>query len=371
MLKNYFKVKEDEKINNFLKSVKEKKNSHYIILDSTPESFVDIRIIALKASNINEKLKGLKKPLTTTQETNPSKLVNLLIDSGDRVIQYNNDYFDFLNALEEILNQEADFLKKAIKDIEKKEIYALNQEDKLSNARNLFLNKRINLLPVIKGLNVIGEVRPIDFLITDLYDQNSTGNLPNKKHSKSILNLDIENIVNTRPITISKDKKIKELIELMIKKHLPSVIIVDEEEKLYSVISYKDIFRLYKKSNEKEKYTIEYQGASILYPEDFDLIQDFAIKSMNKIIKMSNYDSLKLTFKTIGEKDSGHLNKIEIKALISHANNVINVQKEISPGTSDEIYNDKKKERWNIPQIAQDVLNILEKKIKQKKIKKK
>lgn len=371
MLKNYFEIEEEVKIKNFLKEIKEKKNSHYIILNTNSQSFVDIRTIALKASNLNEKLKGLKKKLTTTQDNTPKNLLNLLIESGDRVIKSWDGYFDFIDALEEIINLSPSFLEQKIENIEKKEIYALNENDKISSARNLFLQKRINLLPVIKGLDVIGELRPIDFLVTDLFEQQEkTTTLYNEKYSDTLLNLPIGNIINPKPITIHNNNKIKELIQLMIHKHLPSVIITDENEKLYSIISYTDIFKLYKQDMQEPKYIIEYQGSSELYPEEFDLIQDFAERTMKKISNFSNYDNLKINFKTIGEKDTGHMKKIQIKTLLSHGNNIINAENEISPGTSDETYNDKNKQRWNIPLMAQETLDVLEKKAKQEKNKK-
>ncbi len=370
MLKNYFEVEQDLSMKGFLKEIKEKKNSHYIILNTEPVSFVDIRTVALKISNLNEKLKGLKKTIAQSTGKNEQEHLNFLIESGDRVVKVNDEYYSFIEALQEILNLDPSFLEEEIDNIDKKEIYAINEDDKISSARNLFLQKRVNILPVIEGLKVIGELRPIDLLVTHLYDPESeNSNYYNEKYKDNVLNLSITNLINTRPITLSKDKKIKQLVEIMVNKKLPSIIITDNEN-LYSIISYKDIFKLYKKDIEKSKYIISYVGGSDLYEDEFDLIQDYAEKSMKKISKISKYDDLKLSFKVIGEKDASHQKKIEAKLLLSHGNNVIQIEKQIIEGTSDEEFNDKVKGKWNVPQLVQEALSVLEKKVKDEKDKK-
>ncbi|MDA3855483.1 MAG: CBS domain-containing protein [Candidatus Woesearchaeota archaeon] len=370
MLKNYFEVDENLNMQGFLKEIKEKKNSHYIILNTNPKSFVDVRTIALKVTNLNEKLKGLKKTLSESKGKNTNEHINFLIESGDRVIKIGDLYYSFIDALLDISNQDLDFLNEKNESIEKREIYALNKNDKVSSARNLFLQKRVNLLPVIEGLKISGELRPIDLLVTDLFEvDNEKGNYYNKKNQENILNSNIENLINTRPLTLNKNQKISDALKLMISKKLPSIIITDEEGLLYSILSYKDIFKLYQKTNELSKFKLEYVGSQSLYDDDFDLIQDYAEKTMKKISNISKYDTLKLSFKTIGDKDAGHKTRIQVKMLLSEGNKIIQVEKEISTGTSDEEFNDKIKGKWNIPQMIQETLNALEKRVKEEKSK--
>lgn len=364
MLKNYFEIDENTTIKGFLKDAKEKKNSHYIILTTQPESFVDIRTIALQIKNPNEKLRGFKKTLSQTNKD----YLNSIIESGDRVIKTENEYYDFIDALNDILKEEPAFINETLSTINKKEIYALNENDKISSARTLLLKKRINLLPVIKGLNIIGELRPIDLLVTDIYDTtNNKGDYYDEKYESAAANLSISNIINVKPLTVNKNAKIKEAIELMAKKKLPSLIITDDENKLHSVISYKDVFKQYKKDHEKYKYLIEYTGSDELYEDEFDLIQDFTEKTMKKIIRISKYTNLKITFKQIGDKLAGHKKKFEVKILLSEGGKTLHVDKEIVEGTSDELHNNKLKQKWNIPQTVQEALSALEKKVIEEK----
>ena len=360
MLKNYFKINEESTLNNFLKEIKDKKNSHYIILETTPESFVDIRTIALKSTNLDEKLKKLKKRISQTNKD----YLNFLIDTGDRVIQTPDGYFDFIDALEEIYNSNDDLLNTSIKNINKHEVYALNQDNTIAIAKNMFLNKRINLLPVIDKLDVIGEVRPIDLLLTALFENDSGKSTHFSKEQSNVSSLSITNITNNRPIIISKDEPLKSVLKIMIDKKLPSLIITDKHNRLYSTISYTDVFNLIRTNDNNEvSYLIEYNNGKALYDEEFDLIKDFTERSMKKITKLSPYDNLKLSFKLIGEKDTGHQNKFIIKALLSHGNKTIQMEKEISTGTSDELFNDKVKSKWNIPRTVQELLKTLERKV--------
>jgi len=361
MLKNYFKIDENITLNNFLKELKDKKNSHYIILETTPESFVDIRTLALKLGNLDEKLKNLKKRLSTAKKD----YLNFLINSGDRVIKTQEDtYYDFVSALKEILESNSDTLNKTLQEINKHEVFALNETDKITNARNLFLQKRINLLPVIEKLEIIGEVRPIDLLVGALCDTDNAKMDYYSKKRENTTNLPIVNIMNKRPLLFNKNDTLKNLIQTMIDKKLPSLIITNDDDSLHSTVSYSDIFKLIKSElTVQDEYLVEYSGGKELYDEEFDLIKDFADKLMKKIVKMSNYDNLKLSFKLIGEKDTGHQHKFIIKALLSHGNKTLHVEKEISTGTSDELFNDKIKSKWNIPQTAQETLKALEKKV--------
>ena len=368
MLRNHYNIDENMQVSAFLKTINDKKNSHYIILDTIPKSFIDIRTIALKAGNLQEKLKNLKKRISNSKTNDVNKNINFLIESGDRLIETKDGFFDFINTLNEILKTNAEFLNDKIGASSKKEIYALNENDKISAAKNVFLQKRINILPVIKDLKVIGELRPIDLLVGSVFEKNNTkATILDEKSKMSVHNLPISNFINKKPLTLTNNNTIRDAAELMINKKIPSVIIVDNNDNLYSICSYKDIFKHYKNNNEQENYSINFVGQDILYPDEFDLIQDFAEKTIKKISNISDYNELKITLKQIGEKDSGHKKKLIAKFLLAKGNNVLQVEKEIITGTSDEEHDNKVKGNWNIPQLIQEGLSILEKKVKEQK----
>ena len=370
MLKNYFEIDENKTVSSFLKDLNDKKNSQYIILEGEPKYFVDVRSIALKIKNIDEKLKNLKRPLSIIYAGEELDYLEHIIETGDRVIGVDNKYFDFIDALKLIIKNNYDFLNTNLSTLNKKEIFALNSEDKISHARNMFIKNRVNILPVIDETKIVGEIRPIDLLVNELFDTKIERTSYNSNNEiEKLWNLPVSNFSNKKPHKLDYNLTIADAVNKMIEKNLPSIIISDGEE-LYSIISYKDVFKLVKKNKELSKFNIEYNGISNLYDDELDLIKIMAEKTMLKITKISNYDNLKLSFKTYGNTEGTHKHKMGIKLLLSKGNKIINVDKEISKGTNDETYNDRVNINWNTPSMVQEALLILQNKVKNEKNKK-
>ena len=369
MLRNYFEVDEDASVTGFLKELNEKKNYQYIILDTDKGHFVDLRHIALNVTNAGEKLKNIKKTLSKCEGNSDLEHLEHIIKCGDIVIETNNGIYDFLDAIKWILEQNFGFLDEPISNIDKKEIYALEGDEKISTAKKILIDNKVNILPIIDpDLNVVGEVRTNDFLASDLFsnDFSGKGGFYNVKYDKSTMNMSTSNLMNGKPHLIDKNLKIRDVVKLMSEKSLPSVIIGDSN-KLHSIISYKDVFKIIKNSLSSPSYSIEFVGSSNLYENEFDIIERAAKKSMEKISKMSGYNNLKVTFKVLGNTFGSHQKKIHMKFLLSAGKKVIYLDKEISTGTSDEVYNDKKKDSWNIPQMASEAFRTLENKVKSEK----
>lgn len=365
MLTNYFQINEQSHVSSFLKELKDKKNTHYIILDSNPKYFVDIRSIALSIDSANEKLKRFKKALSFSNGTSNVEHLTFLINSGDKVIETNSGLFDFIEGLRTIVDENMDLLNDKIESIDRDKIFALNSEDLISNARALLVKNKINILPVINSNHkLLGEVRTVDFLSSGLHIPNSQrGDMYSEKRADSILNLSVENIMNPKPLTIDRKAKIKDVIQIMINKNLENLIVVDND-KVHSVISYKDIFKSIRKNKlEKKSFSIEIIGTKELFDDEIQVIEDYANKSMNKISKVSNFNNLRIKFKPLGNTLGTHMKKYEIKMLLSAGNKVLTVEREIIQGTSDEEFNDKVKGKWNLLQIVQEGLHVLEKKV--------
>jgi len=371
MLRNYFEVDENTEISSFLKNLNDKKNGHYVILKGD-EYFVDIRTIALKAHLQTEKLKNLKKPLSACNNCADEDKFKKLVESGDRVIKTGDGkYYSFLDALEYILKKESSFLNDKLLNTKRDEIFAINLDDKISDAKKLFVKNRINLLPVVDDkMGVIGELRPMDLLVSDLYLTDSNkADYYNENYQVPKLNLPVQSLINKKPILMDINSSYKYAISKMLEKKLTSIIVVDSE-KLYTIISYKDVFKLDLEYENYDDYIIEYKGISDLFADDLDLIRDLVDSTMRKIVILSEYSNLKITFKVHGGVDSGHKRKYSINLVLSNGNSIIHVDKETLGGTSDEIYNDKVKEKWNTPQLVQNALKALYRKVIEEKNKK-
>lgn len=362
MLTNYYNYDENKTVSSFLREVKEKKNFNYIVLDTQPKTFVDIRTLSLKTHNEDEKLKTLKKNLSVTNEKEKPELLNYLIKTGELVVEYPKGFFDFLEGLKEIKNQKPQFLKNSLQEIAKTEVYALNKEDKISTAKHIFTEHGLNLLPVInEELEVIGELRTKDLLTSGLYDQHAK-DYYSEQSPISVVNTPVENIMYEKPLTIESHKKVKDAIDMLLEKQVPSIIITQDNQ-IYSIISYKEIFKMYQQETKQKEYSLEYVGFDNLFEDEAYFIKKIANKVASRISKTSPYNEIKLTFKVHGNKEESHLKKGEIICAAMAGKRIISVNKEISPGTSDEEFNDKKKEDWNIGKLTQQTLSVLEEKI--------
>ena len=363
MLTNYYNYDQNKSVSAFLKEVNQKKNFNYVILDTSPKSLVDVRTLSLKSHNEDEKLKTLKRSIPSTSYEDKKEVLQFLINSGEQVIEYPKGYFDFIQGLKEIQKEKPNLLKTSLHEVAKPEVYALNEGDKIATAKHLFVEHKVNILPVInENLEVVGELRTKDLLSSNLFDTGNPTDLYSQDNDLSLFNTPIENLMYKKPVTLQTHHKIKDALDMMLSKSIPSIIIT-QNEKIYSVISYKDIFKYYNEETQEKQYNVEYVGFDKLYEDEKYFIKKVAERTAQKISKTSSYNELKIIFKTHGNHEEGHLKKGEITAQAIAGNKVISVNKEISPGTSDEETNDKKKEDWNIGKLTQQALRALEEKI--------
>lgn len=326
MAKNYYSVSSDIHIGKFLKNFNDKKLSNFILFDDEIY-FVDIPKLALRFKDSEEKIHNYQSKIYEIQTDSKEELITNFFESGQRVVKYNDKIYtfaDILNVLKEIIPQKE--LKKNIDEIEKKEIFALEEQDSISRAKTLFIEKGINLLPIVNSkLEILGEIRPIDLLF--LKDNQSGMNYYDKQKANKIDNLSALNIGNNRPLTLKKEQNILDLINLIITKSIPSVIILDEKEQLYSVISYSDILKFYKDLLVQNTYKIEFVNSEEVEPSEFEQIKKYASKFMTKISKFSDYELLKIDFKTT-KKTETDFKKFKVFVNLSKGNHVLNVSKD-------------------------------------------
>lgn len=348
---------QDNTIRSFLKENKEKNNIHYLILNTDPISFVDIRNLALKLGNPDEKLKSIKQGMPKTEHSEKEELMEFLIKSGTKVIDTNQGYFDYFDVLNLFLDKNYDFLDYKLDKFSKDKIFAIEAKDPISSAKKIFIEQKVNHLPIMEDSELVGELRLCDLLTQDLYDTQKVS-IYDERQNEPTINNEAYSIGNTKPLTIEYGQSIKDAVEVMLKKKVSSLIVTKEGE-IFSIVTYRDIFKLYSQENEKIHYSLEFVGLKDLYDDEKALIEEYSEKTMEKIASISKYDSLKLSVKTIGQ-DSGHQKKAEVNILVSYGNHVLTVHDEISPGTSDEEFNDRDKKDWNIVLMIQDLLKNLE-----------
>ena len=228
------------------------------------------------------------------------------------------------------------------------------------------LSKKLELLPVLSesGL-IVGELRPLDFLLTQLsVPEDDAKNYYNEKYEHSAGALAVRNIMNGKAHVIEVSSSVGDALKRMVEKKLPSLIVC-KGDTLHSVFSYKDAFALYQKNFVKEEFSLEFVGFGDLDEEQKYYVRKSAERTMKKISQRSEYDSLRISLKSHSHKNE-QFAKLEVKLLLSHGNKVVTIDKEGVCGTSDELNNDKKKENKTPSELIQEALKALEERVLRK-----
>ena len=126
-------------------------------------------------------------------------------------------------------------------------------DDRISQAIHLFRTKKISKLVVInhekKLKGVLSYYDLIKLMISPKYS-NHRGERSDDKIS--FYNYRVKNFVKSYVLTLSKEKLLIEVINLIINKKIGSVIIVDKERRPLGIITTRDILRFY---IDNEKYS--------------------------------------------------------------------------------------------------------------------
>lgn len=383
MVKNYIKIDQNENLTSFLHELKEDRKINYIILDTNPESFIDVSTIAFKVKDRNEKLKNLKKNLPTIDSDNSLDNLVFLTNAAERIVKVRNGYFDLFDGLEVILNSDSKLLSTRIKNNVLGKLISVNSENSIDSAKQLLKDNKINLLPVVDTNNVVvGEVRVRNLLITELYNtgdkekfkknrgvlqgSSETGVFRKDFYEDNIKDLPVSNIMETEIRSIDFNRTYKDLIEMMIKEQVPSVIIT-QDEKAYSVVTYKNVFRLFLDELKEDTYNIEFSGINEIPKPKLDFMREISSRFMEKIQKFSKYSLLDVSFKTHGNTLNTQEIKYSLNIVLSEGNKIIRVDREIVEGISDEATQDRVKGRWSLLDSFQDAIKALEARVKEEK----
>ncbi len=163
------------------------------------------------------------------------------IISARRILSYFKDQSIFKVKVEEIIRKRWQGL------------ITVFDDDRISQAIHLFRTKKISKLVVInhekKLKGVLSYYDLIKLMISPKYS-NRRGERSDDKIS--FYNYRVKNFVKSYVLTLSKEKLLIEVINLIINKKIGSVIIVDKERRPLGIITTRDILRFY---IDNEKYS--------------------------------------------------------------------------------------------------------------------
>lgn len=164
------------------------------------------------------------------------------IISARRVLSYFKDQPIFKVKLEEIIKKRW------------KGLITIYEDDMISYAIHLFKTKKISKLIVIsqdkKLKGVLSYYDLIKLMISPKYSSHH-GERTNEKINFN--NYRVKNFEKSYVLTLSKDKLLIEVVNLIIKKKIGSVIITDKERHPLGIITTRDILRFYI-DNEKNNF---------------------------------------------------------------------------------------------------------------------
>lgn len=127
-----------------------------------------------------------------------------------------------------------------LKDIMTTRVVTVNMDDKLTVVKEIFDHVRFHHLMVVEEEELIGVISDRDllkeispFLETTSEQSRDLRTLKKKAHQ----------IMSRAPITARQDMEVREAASLLVDKHISCLPVVDEDNHLLGIVSWKDILK--------------------------------------------------------------------------------------------------------------------------------
>jgi CBS domain-containing protein len=180
---------------------------------------------------------------------------------------------------------------KILKEIEVREImttspYFINEKDTLEQARSMMYRLDVRALPVINKKEELTGV-------LGLKDLAKVGGKDRKRKTSDFTagkgNVDmavqVKSVMKSPPITIQPDGKISDVVKLM-RKNAISTIVVTENDLPIGVVTQYDLIELIASFKSEEQVFVQISGLHEAEPESYDMMYDLIQKSIKRMAKM-------------------------------------------------------------------------------------
>jgi CBS domain-containing protein/ribosome-associated translation inhibitor RaiA len=246
-----------------------------------------------------------------------------------------------------IIQKDKNISSIGIESIMSHEPQCIDEGSNVAQARQMMRRFNERALPVTdeggKLVGVIG-VKDIARMWTEK-SKESTGSLEGEKIS---LDIDVKSVMSDSPISIDKEGRVGEVVKLM-EKHDISSIIVTDEQKPIGIVTPPDLIELLLREGEREGVYVQITG---LEEEDTSVYEDLhhlIQKSMKKIGKVDKPQVLAMHF--VQYHDKSDVKEYEIRARLS-------TQKQMYYATHEE---------WDLFKGVDETLESLEKMVMKEK----
>jgi len=181
-----------------------------------------------------------------------------------------------LNILREILVQE----------IMTASPHVITERETIDQARNIMYRLDVRALPVLnKKGELVGVVGLKDLTkITGRDRKRKTNNFTAGKGNVE-MDIDVKSIMNTPPISIHKEAKISEAVDLM-KKHGISTVIVTEDNVPVGIVTQYDLIELITSFKKEAQVFVQISGLHEAEPESYDMMYELIQKSVKRMAKL-------------------------------------------------------------------------------------
>ncbi len=215
----------------------------------------------------------------------------LPVTRGDELIGFVSDY-DILNLLK---NE----LKGTVNDFMKQLPPVLNEKDNIARAKKLFYYNKVKSLPVVSNNKLIGVLLEEDLLKLFKPHEGMGYSVSGSGDSTKLLNTSIKGVLNKNYETVIAGENIIKVIDLMLKNHLTSIIVIDDENE---PIGYLERFELIKHLYNERKprgVLLEFTGLELDYPTNA-LLTKVVQDHLNKINNLAkNLSKIKIQIKSL------------------------------------------------------------------------
>jgi CBS domain-containing protein len=292
MSKDYVCAKEEENLSDVLAKLKKHDIQELPVLRKN-------RVIGLVSYDTLIKRRNLplttkvehimSKPPELSKEASLTTVAEMLMSSGFRALPITARGKKMVGMVsrDDLLKgiiQDKELADMPIESIMTKEPQCIEEDDDITQARTKMKQLAVRTLPVVdmnQRLTGVVGVKDIAKIWTPKTKE-SKGELTGEKIS---LEIKVKSIMNSDPISIKKEGRIRDVIKLM-QKHEISNILIIEEQKPIGIITSLDLVELLARTKERESLYVQITGLEEEDAEIYDQMYELINKSMKKINKM-------------------------------------------------------------------------------------
>jgi CBS domain-containing protein len=116
----------------------------------------------------------------------------------------------------------------------------LRPDDTIGQAEEIMNEQKIRQLPIVAGAELVGIVTDRDirsFLSGRLFGT--------PEEREKAMNTEISAVMTTKPISLSPDDELRDVVEILVEEKIGGVPVVDENEGLVGIVTYVDVLRCF------------------------------------------------------------------------------------------------------------------------------